>query len=190
MSGGYSTPPPFTDTGAANTVIGSMPSGKKGWQAEVVSNQESSLTSYVYCAKRKRTLIVHSLAGEPSSVATIDGLGGICQYLRPPCPKGRVLPGGGGFSEQGPTTSQYLIPVTSHQQGEGTVWHSHALKVGSGVPVGLSAVLLCRSAQRERAAGRTLAAIAEALNDDKVPTPRGGKRWPPSSFSNLLRAKA
>ena len=144
VSGGYSTPPPFTATGAANTVISSMPSGKKGWQAEVVSNQASSLTSYVYCANRKQTRMVRSLAGEPSSVATLVDTVAYANTYDPPCPnKGRFIPGGGGFSEQGATASQYLIPVTSHQQSGGTVWHSHALKVGSGVPVGLSAVLLC-----------------------------------------------
>jgi hypothetical protein len=144
VSGGYSTPPPFTATGAANTVISSMPSGKKGWQAEVVSNQAISLTSYVYCANRKQTRMVRSLAGEPSSVATLVDTVAYANTYDPPCPnKGRFIPGGGGFSEQGATASQYLIPVTSHQQSGGTVWHAHALKVGSGIPVGLSAVLLC-----------------------------------------------
>jgi hypothetical protein len=144
VSGGYSTPLPFTATGAANTVISSMPSGKKGWQAEVVSNQASSLTSYVYCANRKQTRMVRSLAGEPSSVATLVDTVAYANTYDPPCPnKGQFIPGGGGFSEQGATASQYLIPVTSHQQSGGTVWHAHALKVGSGIPVGLSAVLLC-----------------------------------------------
>jgi hypothetical protein len=144
VSGGYSTPPPFTATGAANTVISSMPSGKKGWQAEVVSNQAISLTSYVYCANRKQTRMVRSLAGEPSSVATLVDTVAYANTYDPPCPnKGQFIPGGGGFSEQGATASQYLIPVTSHQQSGGTVWHAHALKVGSGIPVGLSAVLLC-----------------------------------------------
>jgi hypothetical protein len=144
VSGGFSTPPPFTATGAANTVIGSMPSGKKGWEAQVLSSQASSSTSYVYCAKRKRVRLGRSFAGEPSSVATLDLTLAYANTYDPPCPrKGRFIPGGGGFSQQGLTTSQYLIPVTSHQQGGGTSWHAHAIKVGSGVPVGLTAVLLC-----------------------------------------------
>jgi hypothetical protein len=32
-----------------------------------------------------------------------------------------------------------------------------------------------------RASGMTLQAIADALNDDNVPTVRGGARWRPSS---------
>jgi hypothetical protein len=141
VSGGFSTPPPFTATGAANTVIGSMPGGKKAWEAQVLSNQASSLTSYVYCAKRKRVLLRDS--GPSSTSATDDGTLAFANTFDPPCPKGRFLPGGGGFSEEGLTTSQYLIPVTSHQQGGGTVWHAHALKVGTGVPVTFRAHAVC-----------------------------------------------
>jgi hypothetical protein len=144
VAGGFTTPPPFTATGAANTVIGSMPSGNKGWQAEVVSNQASSLTSYVYCAKRKQARLGSSRAGESSSVATTEDDVSYANAYDPQCPnKGRFIPGGGGFFEQGATASQYLIPVTSHSQGSGRSWHAHALKVGSELPVGLSAVLLC-----------------------------------------------
>jgi hypothetical protein len=142
VSGGFSTPPPFTATGAANTVIGSMPSGKNGWEAQVLSNQASSLTSYVYCAKRKRVRLRHSLAGEPSSVATLDSTVAFAN-TNPACPVGKFLPGGGGFSEEGLTTSQYLIPVEFHQQDVGRGWHANAIKVGSGVPVTLRAHLVC-----------------------------------------------
>lgn len=38
----------------------------------------------------------------------------------------------------------------------------------------------------ERAGGRTLAAIAQALNDDAVPTARGGARWYPSTIKAVL----
>src|SRR4029077_19652848 len=34
VSGGFSTAPPFTASGAANTVIASMPSGEKGWETQ------------------------------------------------------------------------------------------------------------------------------------------------------------
>ena len=58
--------------------------------------------------------------------------------------RGRFLPGGGGFSEEGLTTSQYLIPVASFQQNVRTSsWHATALKVGSGVPVTLIAHVVC-----------------------------------------------
>ena len=140
VAGGFSTPPPFTATGAANTVIGSSPSGTKGWKTEAVSNQASGLTSYVYCAKRKHLRLGRSLAGE----ATNENDVAYANAYDPQCPnKGRFIPGGGGFFEQGATASQYLIPVTSHSQGSGRAWHAHALKVGSGVPIQLRAVLLC-----------------------------------------------
>jgi len=37
-----------------------------------------------------------------------------------------------------------------------------------------------------RAAGLTLQAIADAMNDEKVPTPRGGALWRPSSVQTVL----
>jgi DNA invertase Pin-like site-specific DNA recombinase len=42
---------------------------------------------------------------------------------------------------------------------------------------------------RERKKGATLAQIAEGLNADGVPTPRGGKLWRPSSLEASLRRK-
>jgi DNA invertase Pin-like site-specific DNA recombinase len=40
--------------------------------------------------------------------------------------------------------------------------------------------------RRERDRGATLAKIADGLNRDKVPTPRGGKLWRPSSLEAVL----
>lgn len=146
VSGGFSTAPPFTASGAANTVIASMPSGKKGWVAQVLSSRSShagitSVTSYVYCAKRKHVRLRHSFAGEPSSVATLDHT--LAYANVSDCPVGKFLPGAGGFSEEGVTTSQYLIPVDSVSQSGGTGWHATAIKVGSGVPITLRAHLVC-----------------------------------------------
>jgi DNA invertase Pin-like site-specific DNA recombinase len=41
----------------------------------------------------------------------------------------------------------------------------------------------------ERAAGRTLAAIADGLNRDTVPTAQGGKGWYPSTVRAVLRSR-
>ena len=144
VSGGFSTPPPFTASGAANTVIGSTPNGRNGWQAQVLSSQASSVTSYVYCAKRNKPPLGRSNPGEPSSVATLDQYVANANTYDPGCPrKGRFIPGGGGFSETGATPSQYLIPTDSHQQSTGMSWHITAVKVGSGIPVALNAIQLC-----------------------------------------------
>jgi DNA invertase Pin-like site-specific DNA recombinase len=40
-----------------------------------------------------------------------------------------------------------------------------------------------------RAAGWTLQAICDALNEEAVPTPRGGERWRPSSLRAILGAR-
>jgi hypothetical protein len=148
VSGGFSTAPPFTSaSGAANTVIASMPSGKKGWEAQVISSRSSyagitSVTSYVYCAKRKPVRVVHSFGS--GGIATLDSTVADANTYSPSCPApdGKFYPGGGGFSEEGMTTSQYLIPVSSFQQGANN-WHAQALKVGSGVPVTLVAHTVC-----------------------------------------------
>jgi hypothetical protein len=143
VAGGFSTPPPFTAGGAANLVIASMPKKKVAWKAQVLSRQASSLTSYVYCAKRKHVRLGHS--GRASGTATADGtLVDDANTYDPPCPVhvGRFLPGGGGFSEEGLTTSQYLIPVSFFQQGDDS-WHASGLKVGSGVPVTLEVHTVC-----------------------------------------------
>jgi DNA invertase Pin-like site-specific DNA recombinase len=42
---------------------------------------------------------------------------------------------------------------------------------------------------RERKRGTTLAQIAEGLNADGVPTPRGGKLWRPSSLESALKKR-
>ena len=146
VSGGFSTAPPFTVSGAANTVIASMPSGKKGWETQVISSPSShagitSVTSYVYCAKRKHLRLRHSLAGEPSASATVEDALAYANVYG--CPADKFLPGAGGFSEEGVNTSQYLIPVDSFSQSGGTGWHATAIKVGSGVPIALRAHLLC-----------------------------------------------
>ena len=87
VSGGFSTAPPFAASGTVSTVIASMPSGKKGWEAQVLSGPGSqagisSVTSYVYCAKRKRVLLHHS--GGSSSVSDPRPRAGVCQHLRLP----------------------------------------------------------------------------------------------------------
>ena len=40
--------------------------------------------------------------------------------------------------------------------------------------------------KRRRRAGKSLAAIAEELNRDKVPTAHGGVRWYPSTFRAVI----
>ena len=62
------------------------------------------------------------------------------------------------------------------------------LKV-QGVRLGRPRVMPQEVTQRivsERQAGRTLAAIAEALNADGVPTARGGAKWYPSTVKAVL----
>jgi hypothetical protein len=48
--------------------------------------------------------------------------------------------------------------------------------------------LIADRIREERAAGATLAAIADGLNRDAVPTVRGGQQWRPSSLERVLVA--
>jgi hypothetical protein len=41
--------------------------------------------------------------------------------------------------------------------------------------------------RRERAAGKTLAAIADGLNNDHIPTAQGGQRWYPATIHHTLK---
>ncbi|HVX69868.1 MAG TPA: recombinase family protein [Mycobacteriales bacterium] len=56
-----------------------------------------------------------------------------------------------------------------------------------GRPSRVSAEVAVRI-REERAAGRTLAAIASALNDDAVSPPSGGQAWYPAGIARVLRA--
>jgi hypothetical protein len=64
-----------------------------------------------------------------------------------------------------------------------------AAKRAQGVRLGRPLRLSSRIRQRierERAAGRTLAAIADGLNADGIPTAQGGRQWWPSSVRAAL----
>ena len=64
-----------------------------------------------------------------------------------------------------------------------------AAGVRLGRPVSLPEAIRRRVA-RERAQGRTLQAIADDLNADRIPTARGGVQWWPSSVRAVLRSVA
>ena len=55
-----------------------------------------------------------------------------------------------------------------------------------GRPAALPASVL-RRIRRERAKGKSLAAIAEGLDRDGVPTAQGGRRWYPATVRYTLR---
>lgn len=64
-----------------------------------------------------------------------------------------------------------------------------AVKRAQGIRLGRPVSMDPKTRQRivrERKKGKTLAAIAEGLNKDGVPTAQGGKRWYPSTVSKAL----
>jgi DNA invertase Pin-like site-specific DNA recombinase len=68
-----------------------------------------------------------------------------------------------------------------------------AVKKAQGVQLGRPRLLAAAVVERivhERDAGRTLAAIADGLNDDGVVTAQGGQRWWPSTVAAVLRSSA
>lgn len=68
-----------------------------------------------------------------------------------------------------------------------------AVKKAAGVrlgrPSGLPTPVLADILEQRRA-GRSLAAIAETLNDTRVPTSQGGARWHPATVRAVLRSQA
>lgn len=68
-----------------------------------------------------------------------------------------------------------------------------AAKRAAGVRLGRPPSVEANVARRiraERATGATLTQIADGLNRDGLPTPRGGSQWRPSSLESVLRAAA
>jgi hypothetical protein len=155
VSGGFSTPPPFAAGEPANAVVDLFPTGTRAWKARVVSNRQSSLTTYAYCAKRKRKPKIKTANSDPQgiSTATTDNTETFSSTGR--CPPKRFAPGGGGFRQPDATPSQYLLPRLSMQRPEfvgrgprgtvygGNIWIAGGQKVGGGTPVALIAVALC-----------------------------------------------
>ena len=65
-----------------------------------------------------------------------------------------------------------------------------ATKRAQGVRLGRPPTIaphLVERIRRERAAGNTLAAIANGLNTDRVPTAQGGQRWYPATIHHTLK---
>ena len=65
-----------------------------------------------------------------------------------------------------------------------------AVKKSEGVRLGRPSAMprkIVIRITRERAAGKSYAAIAERLNRDSVPTAQGGRRWYPSTVRHVLR---
>jgi len=64
-----------------------------------------------------------------------------------------------------------------------------AARKANGVRIGRPPTLpkeVVSRIRRERSHGRTLAAIADRLNEDRVPTAQGGKRWYPATVRAVL----
>jgi DNA invertase Pin-like site-specific DNA recombinase len=62
---------------------------------------------------------------------------------------------------------------------------ARAQGVQLGRPATISAYAIERI-KRERAAGKSLTAIANGLTNDRVPTAQGGQRWYPSTVRHTL----
>jgi DNA invertase Pin-like site-specific DNA recombinase len=65
-----------------------------------------------------------------------------------------------------------------------------AVKRAQGVRLGRPPTMspyVIERIRRERAAGRSLAAIANGLNADRIPTAQGGRRWYPATVRYTLK---
>jgi hypothetical protein len=65
--------------------------------------------------------------------------------------------------------------------------HWHDLEPELARACGLTVEELRASIERERAEGRTLAAIASGLNEDEVPTALKGRAWHAKTIANIVK---
>jgi DNA invertase Pin-like site-specific DNA recombinase len=98
--------------------------------------------------------------------------------LEPPSPAGEAL------ANVVAAFAQCERPLLSKRIREGLA-HARAQGVRLGRPPTISHYALERI-KRERAAGKSLAAIANGLNADRVPTAQGGQRWYPATVRYTL----
>jgi DNA invertase Pin-like site-specific DNA recombinase len=101
------------------------------------------------------------------------------------CAVDTTTPAGEAMAHMLATFAQFERRLISQRTREAL-----AVRKAQGVRLGRPATLptkVVRRIQRERAAGKTLAAIAEGLNRDAVPTAQGGRQWHPATVRYTLQ---
>jgi len=136
--GGFSTPPPLSLSGAANSVRRSEPTGNS-WTSEVESdNAPSSLTSFAYCAKRK--------ASPPSSpvATTVPGVNPAptSTSATATCPGKRTMAGGGFAQTYILTLGGGAFQVYESRRA-GKSWTAVSSQGGDSTAITFSSVGLC-----------------------------------------------
>jgi DNA invertase Pin-like site-specific DNA recombinase len=92
---------------------------------------------------------------------------------------------------EGRTAVRALLSVTRSEQARLAARTRSGLlaaRIG-GRPAVVDRPELAERIRQMRASGMTLQAIADTLNEDRVPTVRGGLRWRPSSVQSVLGYK-
>jgi hypothetical protein len=107
VAGGFLTAPPISPGGSRNVITDSLAAGRRAWWSRVASlGGAGSLTSYAYCARRKK-----SLRSVTSSTTQAEGPIGALATSTASCPgsgEGTIVLGSGrnstsgGFSQQPP----------------------------------------------------------------------------------------
>ena len=147
--GGFSTPPPLSDFGAANVVRRSEPTGNS-WTTEVESdNAASSVSSFAYCAKPRKSPSLTAVG------ATVPGVNPAPERteVASTCSGKRTM-AAGGFGQV------YLLQAgggtflvfESHRIGKS--WLTVADQGGNSTATSLSSVGLCAPKTVKRAKKR------------------------------------
>jgi DNA invertase Pin-like site-specific DNA recombinase len=100
------------------------------------------------------------------------------------CAVDTTTPAGEAMANELATVAQFERRLISLRTREAL-----AVKKSQGVRLGRPSTMpkkIIKRIKRERVAGKTLAAIADRLNADGVPTAQGGRRWYPATVRYTL----
>ena len=133
QAGGFAMDPPLNGSTIKALLLSSTVSGPLSWESSVISDHSSTLTSFAYCGKAKKTLhpVTATVTGQPTS-GTASTAVAACT--------GR--PQSGGFSQTAVLAmgGGYFLPYESRI--DLNTWRVSATHIGTG-PEPLTATALC-----------------------------------------------
>jgi DNA invertase Pin-like site-specific DNA recombinase len=137
---------------------------------------------------RASRLVVHELAHVAHSVAELRTVLG--WFLRTGVALTALDVGLDTGTKEGWTAARTLMSVTASEETKVPARTRNGLTAArAGRPAVSDRPELAGRIRDMRASGMTLQSIADTLNDEGVPTVRGGERWRPSSVQSVLGYK-
>jgi hypothetical protein len=138
VAGGFLIPAPVSPEGAITAIQNSFRSTPSTWLATAVSGQSSSsVTSLVYCARKKTKPPREASAASPPTITH-----GSLSSATATCP-GKLGAGAGGFSTFGSSSTSLHVMYESLSTGTGWKTSGLFLNFGTTVIAGLNSFAYC-----------------------------------------------